>query len=267
MIVDIHLHSTFSFDSDEDPENYVRKAAELDVPAIGFCEHYDYDAYLQGDDLGLLECDRYFDAVYALRRKYPGIKILAGVEFGYSRAAIEKYGEMEERYPFDYVVCSVHTLDGYGDFYNGRAFVGRPYKEAYTDYLAAVLESVESPVDSQIIAHIGYPERYCKEKNPGIVYSDYPSLLDKILLNVIHTGKCLEINTSAAGTGKDFFPDKTVTDRYVELGGRKFTFASDAHSAERYLDGQEKAKNLLLSYGIDKMYYFENKKEIEYPIL
>ncbi|MCD8205429.1 MAG: histidinol-phosphatase HisJ family protein [Clostridia bacterium] len=265
-LVDVHLHSRFSFDSDETQSNYIKKAKKMGAGVLGFCEHFDYDAYLYGDDIGLCDLDTYFETIDSLRVRHPDIKILAGVEFGYSEKAEDKYIDLERKYPFDYVVMSVHTLPKYGDFFNGKVFEDRTLNGAYDDYLSAVLKSVLSPAGSDIIAHIGYPERYCEKENSSLVYSEHAEIFDSILTAIIETGKCLEINTSTAGLEKDFFPDTSVLDRYIELGGKKFSFGSDAHSAQRFMDKADAVKTYLTSRGIEKMRYFEARKQVEYSI-
>ncbi len=265
MIADIHLHSSFSFDSDENIDNYIVKAKSLGEKVLGFTEHYDYDAYLLGEDLGLLDIESYLPKIESLRQNNPDMKILAGIELGYSVLSVDKYKEIIKKYPFDHVVLSVHCLPVYGDFYNGTAFVGRNTRDVYEEYLQTILASINSDVDYDIIAHIGYCQRYAKDKSVKIDYDTYPKLIDEILTGIIKKGKCLEINTSFEGVG-DFLPDKSIIRRYISLGGKSLSFASDAHKADRYTEGKDAVISFLKSIGVEEMSYFSQRKEIRYKI-
>ena len=50
-LTDLHVHSVFSYDSEETTENYIRKAIERKDERIGFVQHYDYDCFLTGEKL------------------------------------------------------------------------------------------------------------------------------------------------------------------------------------------------------------------------
>ncbi len=264
-MVDVHLHSSFSHDSKEPQENYVLRALELGENVLGFSEHYDFDAILQGDNLPIADCIAYKKNIELLKTKYPDITILYGIELGYSGEAESEYKELLAKFPFDYAICSVHSLPEYGDFYHGKAFEGRGVKAAYSDYFNAVLKSAKSDLDYQIIGHIGYCERYCKLPDSQINYFDYAEIIDEILNEIIKRDKCLEINTSTGGKG-GFLPKKKIIERYIELGGTAFSFASDAHSADKYLRGKDEVVSFLKSKGISKMRYYQNKKAVEYNI-
>ena len=66
---------------------------------------------------------------------------------------------------------------------------------------------------------------------------------------IVAKDKILEVNTSARGAGSDFLPDRDVLERYYALGGRKVSFASDAHAVSRILYGREKVASVLREIG------------------
>jgi histidinol-phosphatase (PHP family) len=195
---------------------------------------------------------------------YP--KVLCGIEFGYSKAASLQYKKLADEYPFDYIINSVHTLPGRGDSYYPAFFDGKTIRQSYLDYFNAVLASVKADFDYQIIGHIGYVSRYCKGENSKIRYCDYSEIFDEILKEIINRDKCLEINTSSANAGSDFLPDCDVVEQYLKLGGKKLSFASDAHKACDYLRKESIVKKYLKSIGIDKLCYYENRKCVYYDI-
>ncbi|MDE6372900.1 MAG: PHP domain-containing protein, partial [Clostridia bacterium] len=160
MLIDLHIHSQFSFDSKEKIENYVKAAKMRSIPVIGFSEHYDYDAVLDGENIAPCDISSYDKYINELELKEISLGILKGIEFGYRDISVTKYRQLTAEYDFDYIINSVHTLPNRGDCFHERFFAGRPLKESYRDYLNAVLESIYADFDFQIIGHIGYVSRY-----------------------------------------------------------------------------------------------------------
>ena len=261
-MTDIHLHTSISHDSDEPIENFIMAAVKRGDGALGFSEHYDYDVYLAGDEIKLPDLKRYSEQISSARRKFPQMKILQGLELGYFKDAVPHYRELIKSLPLDHVILSVHTLPDRGDCYYPKFYEGLTRKEAYSKYLEAVLESVNSDIDFDVVGHIAYVARYAPYADKMLGYADFPDLFDEILKTIIARGKCLEINTSAKGTGGAFVPGADVVERYVELGGRDISFGSDAHTAARYKDGEGAVLSLLNSLGITRTCHFEGRKKV-----
>ncbi len=266
MLIDIHLHSSFSFDSDEKPENYLTAARNAGVSVIGFSEHYDYDAVLDGADITVADIPKYVDRLKNLRSEFKSPEILCGIEFGYRDFAVSHYRELIDRFDFDYVINSVHTLAGRGDCFHDAFFEGRTLKESYADYFKAVLESIRADFDYQIVGHIGYVSRYRSGEGSQIFYRDYADILDEILSEIIRRDKCLEINTSTGKSQSMFLPDRDVIQRYLQLGGEKMSFGSDAHCAADYLRKYKVLADYLKSIGVKRLFYYKNRRPVAYKI-
>ncbi len=266
FMIDLHLHTRLSYDSEETAENYLEAAAANGSGVLGFSEHYDYDVYLEDNSHKLCNIAAEGGIISSLRRKFPDIKILKGIELGYSREAVSHYRRLLAENEFDYAICSVHTVKGRGDCWFPEYFNGLKRDEAYRLYFAAVLESVRADLDFQIAAHIGYVARNAPYAERKIVYGEYSDIIDEILREIISRGVSLEINTSVDGSGAKFIPDTDVIDRYLELGGTNLTFGSDSHCAINYLRGAEEVRQYLLLRGVGELCYYENKQLKRYKI-
>lgn len=266
MLIDLHVHSEFSFDSSEKISNYLERARELNVPVIGFSEHYDYDAFLDGENISLCDIPKYTDYLKTLKAKRTSPEILCGIEFGYRKTCVEQYRQLADSYNFDYIINSVHTLSGRGDCFHDAFFEGKTLKESYFDYLKAVLESVRADFDYQIIGHIGYVSRYRTGEGSRIIYSDFAEILDEILKEIIARDKCLEINTSTGHSAGLALPDTVIIERYLQLGGEKLSFGSDAHSVDGYLRKNKELIGYLKSVGIYRLFYYKNRRPCAYNI-
>ena len=96
----------------------------------------------------LVNLDEYKAEITRLKAKYSDkIEISFGIEFGYSKEAIEKYRELTEKY----VINSVHLL--YGKDCCKKEFLKKDKVTAYGDYLKTVLESVNADYKWQIVGH------------------------------------------------------------------------------------------------------------------
>lgn len=255
-ITDLHIHSTFSYDSKSPAEDYVIAAVARGDKRIGFSEHYDYDCKLCGkaENAPLCDLESYKNEVNRLREKYEEhIKILFGIEFGYDKRATEVYGELSEKYKFDYAINSVHLYNG-TDFYLLQSSLEPDRADyVYRRYLDMVRESLSANYPWQIVGHIGYPKRYTPFKGNTGGYSDYEKEYSEIIDALIKSGKYLELNTSTKGV-EEFLPDKDFVLKFISAGGKNFTFGSDAHSVDRYKNGENQIKNFLSENKITACY-------------
>lgn len=258
-MVDLHVHTRLSYDCEEDAENYVLSAERCGARIFGFSEHYDYDAVSDNAEVKLCDLSAHSESVAALNGRYPGLKILKGIELGYRAEALPHYGSVLRENFFDYAILSVHTLKGRGDCYFPRFFAGLSKREAYYAYFKAVLESVRADLDFQTVGHMGYVARNAPFDERKIIYAEFTEIIDEILKEIISRGLSLEINTSVGNSGMTFIPDTDILDRYSELGGKNFTFGSDAHSAKSFMRNADGVKKYLSSRGVKELCYYENK--------
>ena len=90
-----------------------------------------------------------------------------------------------------------------------------------------------------------------------MIYSEFGDVLDEILKEIILRDKCLEINTSAKGTGHITVPDLEIIERYLSLGGKNFSLGSDAHSVSRFAENFTSVKDFLVSLGVTHTCLYE----------
>ena len=253
MLTDIHTHSAFSADGRSPLSDMLAHAARCGVAWYGISEHFDYD-YLTDrvKDIPMIDAEAYFSAARALQKTYAGrMHVLAGGEFGFTAnpAAHRMYRDAIERFSPDFVVNSVHTVNG-ADAWFPEYFTGKTRERAYREYLEKVRESLDAPYPYDIVAHLGYASRNAPFSDNILHYDDFPALFDDILKGVIARGKILEVNGSARGAG-DFLPGRDILERYFALGGRMVSFASDAHATCDILRGREKAVPVLKEIGFE----------------
>lgn len=264
FLTDVHTHSTYSPDGISTLEEMLQTALAKGVAFYGVSEHINYDMVVAEREGRIppetyTDEEAYFHKARHLQEDYAGaMNVLVGAEIGYSddERAKQMNRELIQKYAPDFVVNSIHTLEGV-DYWNGTTFyeikegekVVRPKEEVYREYFALVLRSVQADYPYDIIGHIGYAMRYAPYEDRAAKYADYQAEIDAILKAIIKRDKILEVNSSGGKGLSMTLPDEEILRRYFELGGRKVSFASDAHDTGRIMDKREKVVAMLKGIG------------------
>ncbi len=258
FLTDVHTHSKYSMDGKSELSEMLQTAMEKGIAFYGVSEHFDYDVYLfRGGPLGT-DAEEYFHGARHLQEDYEGcMNVLVGAEMGYSDEKIVQafYQGIQEKYRPDFVVNSVHALNG-DDYYHLNPFytvndkgerVLREKKEVYKEYLKLVRHSLDAPYDYDIVGHFGYVTRYAPYEDKEMKYADYAEEIDDILTTIIRKGKILELNSSRSNG--IFLPAREWLERYYALGGRKVSYGSDAHIVDSVAHDRDKAVAILKEIG------------------
>lgn len=247
------MHTSFSTDSDADPEAMVRGALEKGLKTICITDHLDKD-YPFCEELGenafLFDVDAYFGKIRELQEKYAGrLDIRIGVELGLQPHLGGFCREITEKYPFDFVIGSLHVVDQKDPYYreefselSDAEFYGRAFEETLK-----ILDHVEA---FDVLGHLDYVVRYGRNKEKEYSYEAFAPLLDEILKKIIGMGKGIELNSAGLKYGLGFcHPHPDVLGRYRELGGEIVTVGSDGHKPEHIAYAFGKAREALRECG------------------
>lgn len=261
---DCHSHCNHSADSPTPIDLMIEAAIEKGVKYMAFTDHLDRD-YLYGNslDTGLKQLDietHISDTARAKEKFKDKIEIACGIECGFSKAANNDYIEIVNKYDFDVILNSVHSIDGV-DCYRSQFFEGKSKRQAYAEYLTAILDSVNAPYDFDVITHIGYVCRKAPYEDVAMNYSEFPDMLDSILKGIIEKDLSLELNSHNRGIDTPFLPYLSIVERYIELGGKEFTYGSDAHRIDRVCDKFDVIKDYLHSKNINYLNIFRNRQK------
>lgn len=241
---DLHTHSAFSHDGRNSLEEMLQTASERGLCFYGVNEHYDGGYKLEFFPERLQEVlkreqsvrDEYFHHARHLQDDYAGVlNVLVGIEFGYDddENVLKKYVEFCQKHQPDYVINSVHGVDGKDYCY--CAFE-KDKKSEYDAYLELVKRSLDAPYPYDVVGHIGYVCRYVPFEDRKMRVADFSEKIDEILKTIIKKDKILEINSASKMSEQATLPDYDVVERYFALGGRKISFGSDAHLVARVAD-------------------------------
>ena len=240
---DGHVHSQWSWDAlAGSMEGSCQRAVELGLPAVAFTEHADFTPWALGPDLlGLvpddwqsrlsdgvltpppLDLDGYLACLRGCRERFPGLRILSGVELGEPHWHAAEAADLLREGGFDRVLASVHSAPAGAGFVElSDRFRDQPADRVLRDYLAETAALISRFDAFDVLAHIDYPVRYWPAGARPHDPDDFQAEYRHVLRTLAEAGKALEVNTRVPLHPR-------VLDWWRQEGGQAITFASDAH--------------------------------------
>jgi len=264
-MVDLHIHSSFSSDSNEKMEDIVIEAINRNIKVIAFTDHIDYE-YSDPNISFSFDISEYFLEIERFQNKYKSkIKILKGLELGLQSHIIDKLNEVSNEFEFDFIIGSFHTVKK-KDLYNGDYYKMKTPEEMWDVYLDEVYETIKKFDNFSVLGHLDLVKRY-SEFVRKVDFSYYRNKLERIFNEIIEKEIGIEVNTSGLrGTyGLDeTLPSEEILKFYYDLGGRIITVGSDSHDKSTLSDDYNKVATVLKRIGFKNIYVFEkmNYKKI-----
>jgi len=256
VIVDYHMHLR---DPDEridhtigGIERFVETAAARGVDEIGFTEHVYY--FRQTRELWarpyeiercVYDLDAYCNAVVEAKRQ--GLPVKLGLEVDYVGTQQPRLAELLQPYPWDYLLGSVHTLDGLAIDQEPGIWADASVEQVWQRYFAALAELAASGhVD--VLAHPDLAKIF--GRRPDRI--EYPVL----------DGVALEISTAGLHkTVGELYPDPAM------LAGRPpITLASDAHVPQNVGRDFDRALSLAREAGYETVTVFDRRTAHQQPL-
>ena len=262
MLIDYHLHTTFSADSVQSPREAIERAIELGINEITVTDHMDLLPEDIHDDTHILAAEKYFPVLSALREEYhEQITVNIGAEIGLNRGMGEKSAEFVRSYPFDFIIASLHRI-------NYQSMRSREYLESfgskenlYRAYYHNLGELLEEFADFDVCGHIDFIRRVMPFAYSPDDYFIELEYIESLLKRLIARGKGIEINTSGMRHySHATLPHLPIIMRYHELGGKILTIGADSHCTEHVGWGLKELTEILPSLGITELTTFKKRQ-------
>lgn len=267
---DSHMHTRFSSDSEASVESMLDAAAAAGLSSVCITDHLDLD-YPPDEEFGahpfLFDIDEYVQELTSLRERYKDkIEVRIGVEIGLQEHLGPAYQELINRYPFDFIIGSLHLVCGEDPYY-GRIFRGKTDAEVYREAFRETLGNLEKTEDFDVLGHLDYVVRYGKHQAEEYTYAAFADEIDAVLRKLIDMGKGLELNMAGMKYGLGFAnPHPDVLKRYRELGGEIVTVGADAHKPEHIAYDFHLVPDILEVCGFRYYTEFRNRKPVFIPV-
>jgi histidinol-phosphatase (PHP family) len=257
---DCHIHSNFSADSTLDASCACETAIKLGLDGIAFTDHLDFD--YPGETF-LIDFAQYISDISLIRSKYDKrLKVLKAMEVGIQPHVLEDSLNVVNSYDFDYVLASVHIIDGI-DPYRNKKYYGKDKIEAYGRYLEKILFMVKNFKSFDMVGHFDYIIRFASYADRTLRYADHHEILDTIMKELILQGRGFELNTRAyTDSPADAEYDIELLKRYRQLGGELICLGSDAHRTGHIAGRFKYFAQMIRDAGFSYTVHFEERKPV-----
>jgi len=220
------------------------QALGIGLPAIAFTEHLEFTEGGDGDAIAGVATDArwwnrikpldltgYLAALEDCRQRYPGLRILSGVEAGESHLFAASAAAALRGQPLDRVLGSLHAVPYQGKLVAADALFGSmPDDEVMRYYFAELLRLIESSGLFEVLAHLDFPRRFWPKGAHLFREEAFEEEYRTVLRALARGGRVLEINTKSPLASVDL-----VRWWHAE-GGTAVSFGSDAHLPQRVGD-------------------------------
>lgn len=260
--IDFHHHTNHSFDSKGEMAEICEAAVNKGIEEICFTEHFSVNS--TSPTFGHMNWEKYMADIQACRKKFVGkLQIRLGIELCEPHLLREQYKEALNSIPFDYILGSVHNIEGM----TLRTYMNTyPERDIYLDYFKE-LEKLVSHADIDVLAHFDLMKRYGHLTIGNYPFSKYQEIISSILSIAVTRNIGLEINTSGWRTKlNESLPSLEVLKLYRELGGSLLTIGSDSHDKLQTGSGFNEAISMAKAAGFTAIYSFNHRKPIKINI-
>lgn len=251
---DMHVHTLYSSDSNENINAYIIRAREIGVETICFTEHVDNNPYDYG--VGYYNDKAFFNDFNNWKMGTNDVNLLAGIEFDCPHRFQEQLLNMSHL-PYDCIIGSVHYCNLSPDlFFSELVKNNVTAEDCFFAYWKEVLKCVTQG-GFDVLGHMDFPKRFYKT----LIYNK--ELLNEIFNVMISNNIILEINTSSLRKGlSKTMPELDILKLYRANGGKYVTIGSDAHIASELAADNLAARSIIKNLGLCEVIFIKRKMEI-----
>ena len=249
---DQHVHSSYSFDSNENLENYINVSDNNDIITT---EHLDFENPIINYKDSLIDYLKYVGQIKNLNKKYSN-KFFSGIEIGYTQKSEKKIEDFLKNKNFNLKLLSIHQNGNYDYMCVNKKLIS--LEALIQEYFEQMIQALESSIEFNVLAHFEYGLRMIDIS--VIEFDNLASVfLNKIIELIVKKEIAFEVNTKSMYKYKKENLYSYMIEKYIKKGGRLFTLGSDAHNIKEYAYKFDEATKFLLSKNIKEIILFKDK--------
>ena len=267
MPVDYHIHTNMCGHASGEMEEYVATALKKGLEEIGFADHIPMYFLPHGERdsstaMKEEELDIYVKRVREMQKKYHPFPIKLGLEADFTPGMEKELAEIIQRYEFDYILGSIHFLNGWG-FDNPRfrqEYDRWDLYELYRLYFSTLQRAAASGLYDSL-AHPDLIKKFGLRPD-----RDLTGIYEETIKEIAAAGICIEVNTAGLRVpAEEIYPDPDFL-KLCRQYKVPVTLGSDAHLPEHVGCGFGKAVSLLKSLGYSRVVRFTARNKNFYTI-
>ena len=171
---DQHVHSSFSFDSNEDLENYINVSNNSDIITT---EHLDFENPIINYKDSLIDYLKYVGQIKNLNKKYSN-KFFLGIEVGYTPNSEKRIEDFLKDKNFNLKLLSIHQNGIYDFMCVNKKLIS--LEVLIQEYFEQMIQALESSIEFNVLAHFEYGIRKI-----DISVTDFDNLASVFLNKII----------------------------------------------------------------------------------
>ena len=253
---DQHVHSNFSFDSNEALENYINVSNKNDIVTT---EHLDFANPVINYEDSSINYLKYIEEIDSLNKKYSN-KFFSGIEIGYTPNSEKRIEDFLKDKNFNLKLLSIHQNGIYDYMCVNKKLIS--LEALIQEYFEQMIQALESSIEFNVLSHFEYGIRII-----DISVIDFDSLaskfLNKIIELIVKKEIAFEVNTKSMYKYKKENLYSYMIEKYLKKGGKLFTLGSDAHNIKDYAYKFDEARKFLLERNVKEIILFKDKIEME----
>lgn len=259
---DYHMHTSRCGHASGTIEEYVAEAKRKGLAEIGMSDHLPFVTHRDPQyTMDLSELPEYHRDMEAARARHAAsLSIKIGIEADYMQNASDKIGELLKKYPYDFVIGSVHFMkQPEGDWaFDDPREIERWQKadvdEVYRNYYRLLQGAARSGL-YDIMGHVDLVKKFGHRPK-----TDLTELVRQTARVFGETGVAIEINTSGLRKPvKEIYPTLDVLKSYA-AERVPIVFGSDAHDPKDVGADFDRARELALAAGYTEYLVFKQRK-------
>jgi histidinol-phosphatase (PHP family) len=264
-LADYHTHTPLCRHADGSAEQFIDAALAAGLGEIGFADHAPLVPE-PFDDWRMLvdELPQYFDWIAAAKARAAGrIPVRAGLECDWLDDCRPWIEDLASRYPWDYLIGSVHYLDGW-DFDN-PVWLGRWASCDVEDAWRRYWKTYATMASSGCFDILAHPDLI--KKFGYVPAGDLSRYYDPVIQALSDSGCAIEINT--AGWHKpcaEAYPSAAFL-KLAASARIPLLISSDAHAPHEVARDFPRAFQLALECGFSETVRFEHRRRSPTPLV
>ena len=264
-MLDLHTHHHRCGHASGTLADYVAAGRARGLTVLGLSDHAPLWTHPDDHPVPRMHMARRAFAPYvaearALQAAHAGdLEVLVGVEADYVEGGVEAYRAELARHPLDYVLGSVHYVDGRHVYDRTRFERGLDVAAFARRYLELVREAAASGL-FDVLAHV--------DAGKGRAPTPWPDVndeVDRTVEAIAAAGVAVEVNTSGLRKCGEPFPSDPFLRQLVDAGV-PITFGSDAHDPGEVRYGWDEVVRRLRALGVTRLATFRGRERGSVPL-
>lgn len=265
MITSYHVHSTYS-----DGKTSIRELAEaavaLGIDELGISDHYVFlsSGELPGWSMPLDALPGYLAEVEAIADEFRGrLVVRKGLEADYDPGTERELAEALGRYEFDYVIGSIHFIDGFPVDESPEHWDALSEPER-NDMMRVYWDRIARMAGSRLFDFAGHLDLYKKFGHRPTI--DISHDIDTALDAIAEAGMAVEINTAGwCLPAEEAYPSLQILSA-CRTRGIPLVINADAHEPRALTRGFAEARELARAAGYEEIATFARRNTRSVPL-